>query len=80
MDISVTELKRRCLEIIRCVETLGWTVNITRRGKVVAQLEPSSLVLPDGNRPWERLRALGGKLAVHPGESSFQDEDFKALR
>ena len=38
MDISVTELKQRCLEIIRRVEETGKPVTITRRGKVIAKL------------------------------------------
>lgn len=80
MDISVTEFKHRCLEIIRRVEKSGEAVRITRRGKIVAQLEPSSQALPGVNKPWERLRALGGKLAAQPGESAFRDEDFEALR
>jgi len=43
MDISVTEFKHRCLEIIRRVEESGKPVAITRRGKVVARLNPSAL-------------------------------------
>ena len=38
MDISVTEFKQRCLEIIRRVERTGGEVTITRRSRVVAQL------------------------------------------
>jgi len=56
-------------------------VAITRRGKVVAQLRRP--VLPagrDATRPWERLRAGGGRLLAAPGESVVRDEDFAALR
>ena len=81
MDISVTEFKHRCLEIVRRVERTGKGVTITRRGRAVAQLEPS---VHDGNRvtqkPWERLRALGGTLLARPGESVLRDEDFEAMR
>jgi prevent-host-death family protein len=42
MDISVTQFKHRCLEIIRRVEESGQPVAITRRGKVVARLNPSA--------------------------------------
>lgn len=80
MDISVTEFKHRCLEIVRRVEESGEVVSITRRGKVVAQLEPSSLSSPGANKPWKRLRALGGKLAARADESAIRDEDFEALR
>jgi prevent-host-death family protein len=81
MDISVTEFKQRCLEIIRQVEKGGKPVSITRRGKVVARLQPP---LPGGDRPdlkpWERLRSLGGRLLAEPDESVLRDEDFEALR
>ena len=81
MDISVTEFKQRCLEIIRHVEKSGKPVAITRRGKVVARLQPP---LRMSNRqdlkPWEQLRAMGGRLLAPPDESVLKDEDFEALR
>lgn len=81
MDISVTDFKHRCLEIIRKVETSGKPVTLTRRGRPVAHLEPNS---PHGvaanAKPWERLRALGGRLTAVPGESLVRDKDFEALR
>ena len=40
MDISVTEFKQRCLELIRRVERTGRPVTITRRGRTVARLQP----------------------------------------
>ena len=80
MDISVTELKHRCLEVVRRVERTGQTVTITRRGKVVAHLEPSAPDAIAGQKPWERLRALGGVLHAGPGESVVREEDFEALR
>ena len=81
MAISVTQLKHHCLEIVRRVERTGKGVTITRRGRVVATLEPSV----DGSeraaqKPWERLRALGGTLLAKPGESVLRDEDFEAMR
>jgi prevent-host-death family protein len=81
MDISVTEFKQRCLEIIRHVEKSGKPVAITRRGKVVARLQPPLLAGDKRNlRPWEQLRKLGGRLLAEPGESVLKDEDFEALR
>ena len=81
MDISVTEFKQRCLEIIRAVEKSGKPVAITRRGKVVARLHPpgrgsEALHL----KPWEQLRAMGGRLLADPGESVLDERDFDALR
>jgi antitoxin (DNA-binding transcriptional repressor) of toxin-antitoxin stability system len=40
MDISVTEFRASCLELIRHVETGGEAIDIKRRGKVVARLAP----------------------------------------
>lgn len=80
MDISITEFKQRCLEIVRRVEQTGRPVTIRRRGRAVAQLEPSPSAEAAGMKPWERLRALGGKLQAEPGESVLRDEDFEALR
>ena len=80
MNISVTEFKQHCLEIIRQVEKTGRPVAITRRGKVVVRLTPSWPAGHGGLKPWEQLRALGGRLLAEPGESVLHDEDFEALR
>jgi prevent-host-death family protein len=80
MDITVTEFKRRCLEIVRRVERTGQSVAITRRGKVVARLAPSSASASPTHKPWEAMRALGGRLLAEPGESALRDADFEALR
>ena len=81
MDISVTAFKHRCLEIIRRVEATGKPVAITRRGKIVARVLPSSASARAAPRkPWERLRSMGGRLLAAPGESALRDEDFEALR
>ncbi len=81
MDISVTEFRQRCLEIIRRVEKTGQVVAITRRGKVVVRVAPSSVAsASDAPRPWVQLRSLGGRLLAEPGESALRDDDFEALR
>jgi prevent-host-death family protein len=80
MDISVTEFKQRCLEIIRSVEQTGRTVTITRRGRAVASLRsPAQGAGRAPTKPWEALRALGGRLLAAPGESVLRDKDFDAL-
>ena len=81
MAISVTDLKHRCLEIVRQVERTGRSVPITRRGRVVARLTPEASATGDqAVSPWERLRALGGALSGEPGESVIRAGEFKALR
>jgi antitoxin (DNA-binding transcriptional repressor) of toxin-antitoxin stability system len=81
MDISVTQFKQRCLELVRRVEASGTRVTIKRRGRVVARLEPATAAdSAPVRRPWEQLRALGGELRGTPEESVLRDEDFEALR
>ena len=81
MDISVTEFKQTCLEVIRAVERSGHAVAITRRGKVVARLSPVSATQRNaGLPPWERMRALGGRLLAGPSESLLRAADFEASR
>lgn len=80
MDISVTELKQRCLEIIRQVERTGRPVAITRRGKIVARLAPSAQRSEDSKlKPWERLRG-SAECDFEPGDSVLREEDFEAMR
>jgi prevent-host-death family protein len=81
MDISVTEFKQHCLEIIRRVESTGELVTLTRRGKPVVRLQPPlTFQVQAGRKPWEQLRALGGRLLAEPGESVLREEDFEASR
>jgi prevent-host-death family protein len=79
MDISVTDFKAHCLDLIRRVERSGQPVTIKRRGKTGARLEPARE--PDaGLKPWEQLRALGGEVRAAPDESVLKDRDFEAIR
>ncbi len=81
MDISVTEFKHRCLELIRDLEKTGRPITITRRGKTVARLvAPALPAAEEGMKPWERLQALGGRYHGEPGESMLRNEEFDALR
>ena len=77
MTSSVTELKARCLAIIRQLERDGESVEIVRRGEVVARLLTAAG--SSGVRPWEALRG-SGELLAPAGESVFDDHDFQALR
>ena len=78
MDISVTEFKQRCLEIIRRVEATGKPVTITRHGKAVAQLDPPALPATAGAKAWERLRGRARWLA-DPGDRFISEEDIRGL-
>jgi len=80
MVISITDFKRQCLEIIRGVEKTGKGVAITRRGRIVARLQPSAATTATvAMKPWERLRGSAACL-FEPGESMVKDKDFEALR
>jgi antitoxin (DNA-binding transcriptional repressor) of toxin-antitoxin stability system len=80
MDISVSEFKQHCLKLIRQVERTGAPVAIMRRGRVVAQLRRPAVPQPTRVRPWEQLRAAGGRLLAAAGESVLAEEDFEATR
>ena len=73
-------LKNASVKIIRRVEHNGAPGAITRRGRVIAQLHRPG-VQPAGAaaKPWERLRAAGGRLLASPGESVLNDGDLEAL-
>ena len=79
MDISITEFKQHCLEVVRKVEQTGKPVAITRRGRVVAQLEPALPAdSPARGKPWERLRGRAKWLAA-PGETLVKERDLKGF-
>ena len=79
MDISITEFKQRCVELVRKVEQTGKPVAITRRGRVVAQLEPALAAgSPARGKPWERLRGRAKWLAA-PGETLVKERDLKGF-
>lgn len=79
MAISVSKLKNSCLTVIRQVERTGQPVLITRRGKVVALIGPSSAT-PSAVKPWQALREAGGQLLAKPGETVIKNTEFEALR
>ena len=79
MDISVTDFRAQCLELIRLVEAGGEEVQICRHGKVVARLTPPSRSSSTGTLPWRALRG-SGVLQGDPADSVLEAQDFDALR
>jgi len=51
--ISATEFKARCLKLIDQVHDTGKPITITKRGRVVATLNPAG---DADDKPWFRLR------------------------
>jgi antitoxin (DNA-binding transcriptional repressor) of toxin-antitoxin stability system len=79
MDISVTEFRASCLELIRRVEIVGEPVDIKRRGKVVARLTRPPMPAKVTPKAWEVLRG-SGKLTAEPEESVIGELEFEASR
>jgi len=79
MDISVTQFRASCLEVIRRVERLGEAVDIKRRGKIVARLGPPPAQGAAPRKRWEMLRG-SGQLLAEPDESVLDQAEFEASR
>lgn len=79
MDISITQFRASCLKLIRRVEAKGESVDIKRRGKVVARLAPPPVASQRSRKPWERLRG-SGELMADAGDSVLDERDFEASR
>ncbi len=62
--VSVTEFKAHCLDVIRQVEQAGTTVDLVRRGRVVARLVPTAPAARERNE-LDRL-AAGHARRQHP--------------
>ena len=53
MKIAATEFKARCLALLDQLHDTGKPITITKRGKVVATLQPAG---DEDEKPWMRLR------------------------
>ncbi len=79
MDISVTQFRARCLELIRQAKAAGQVVDIKRRGKVVARLTPAPKPGAAALKAWEVLRG-SGELRAEPETSVIDEAEFQASR
>ena len=79
MDISVTQFRATCLEVIRRVEAGAGPIDIKRRGRLVARLTAPPRPEQAHRKPWERLRGSGSLLASAE-ESVVGEGDFEASR
>ena len=77
MTISVTAFKAHCLAILRQLEQDRRTVEIRRRGRVIARLMPAEAQEATSAPAWQRLRG-SGRLGGSPGDSVLRDDDFEA--
>lgn len=76
MKIAASEFKARCLALIDQVHDSGQPVVITKRGRVVATLQPSG---DENEKPWLRLRG-SVKWLGDPFAPVVDEEDIEALK
>ena len=79
MQISVSEFKTKCNKIIRDVANLNQTIEITKRGKIVAIVTP-----PDSPKtidPREFLDCLHGTVTYAPDwDQPMGEDDWEACK
>lgn len=67
--LGVRELKERISEILRLVEEEGETIEVTKRGEVVARLiparKPESLSESTEDDAWTDLDRLSAEISAH---------------
>ena len=74
--VSATEFKAKCLKLIDQVHDSGKPITITKRGKVVATLQPAG---DQDERPWMKLRGTVVKY-TDPFKPAVDRSDWGALR
>ena len=79
MQISVSEFKTKCTKIIRDVATLKQTIEITKRGKIVAIVAPPDP--PKKIDPYEFLDCLRGTVIYAPDwDQPLGEDDWAACK
>ena len=73
--VPATEFKAKCLKLIDQVHDTGTPITITKRGKVVAMLQPAG---DEDERPWLKLRD-GVKSYKYPFKPAVDPSDWDAL-
>ncbi len=67
--LGVRELRERIDEILRLVEEEGETIEVTKRGKVVARLVPASETKPSVQQDltpfWEKMEQLASEIGKY---------------
>ena len=76
MKMAATEFKARCLALIDQVRERGEPIVITKRGRVVATLEPAGEF---DDRPWLKVRGTARWLG-DPTAPAIKERDIQALR
>jgi prevent-host-death family protein len=74
--IAASEFKARCLKLIDQVHDTGKPITITKRGKVVAVLQPAG---DEDLKPWLKLRD-GVKSYKDPFKPAVDPSEWDALK
>ena len=79
MQISISDFKAKCTQVVREVGTKYQTVELTNRGKVVARLvPPEPEAQPD---PQSFFGSLRGTVAYQPNwDASLDEGDWEACQ
>ena len=72
MQVAVTEFKAKCTKLFRTVEQDNETIEITRRGKVIAVVVPPTVAKPD---PEQFLGCLQNTVTFSPDWDEPLGED-----
>ena len=82
--LGVGELKERIDEILRMVEEEGETIDVTKRGKVIAHLIPASeqesSVAESDAAAWEKLKRIASELSPYWPENTDAVEIVHNIR
>lgn len=74
--IAASEFKARCLKLIDQVHDTGQPITITKRGRVVATLQPAG---DEDAKPWLRLRGTV-KWYKDPFKPAVDPSEWDALK
>jgi len=74
--IAASEFKARCLKLIDQVHDTGQPITITKRGRVVAILQPAG---DEEQKPWLRLRGTITRYD-HPFKPAVDPSEWDALK
>jgi prevent-host-death family protein len=75
-QISATDFKARCLKLIDQVHDTGKPITITKRGRVVATLNPAG---DQDEKPWLKLRGTL-KWYDDPFKPAIDESEIDALK
>ena len=75
--VPATEFKAKCLKLIDQVHDTGTPITITKRGKVVATLQPAG---DEDEKPWLKLRGRGKYSYKDPFKPAVDPSDWNVMK